>query len=84
MPPRCHAASLRAGTLAPSTFTFRYAAPETIAALEQQTSSIIATEAVDAWALGVMAWELITGEPCFPDSQSNGEVRPPHRSSARS
>lgn len=63
-----------AGTLAPSTFTFRYAAPETINALEQQTSSVVATKAVDSWALGVMAWELITGKPCFPDTTTNQEV----------
>lgn len=43
----------------------RYAAPETIAAVEAGEASVRANEAVDCWALGVMAFELLTRRPAF-------------------
>eukprot|EP00892_Ulva_mutabilis_P004417 jgi/Ulvmu1/2347/UM013_0195.1 len=55
----------RIGEEAPLTFTFAYAAPEVLAALHRGESSVAVSPAVDAWALGVMIFELLTGRPAF-------------------
>ena len=48
-----------------------YAAPETIQELESGAYCSTANPAVDMWALGVIAFELLTGAPLF----SFGEPR---------
>jgi eukaryotic-like serine/threonine-protein kinase len=55
----------RIGAPAPLCFTLAYAAPEVVRALEMGTKTIIGTTALDAWSLGVMAFELLTGSPAF-------------------
>ena len=55
----------RTGQAARLGFTLAYAAPEVIAAADKGTKSMIANTAVDAWALGVMAFELLTGQPMY-------------------
>ena len=60
----------RAGKRCRLMFSIGYAAPETIAQLESGTSSIIADPAVDMWALGVIAFELLTGAALFPHGES--------------
>ena len=67
----------RVGEQAPLSFTLAYAAPEVAHAFLLEQRSIESTPQLDAWSLGVMAWELLTGAPPF-DLVGEGvaEVRP--------
>lgn len=51
-----------AGSIAPLSYSLRYAPPEVIRALEGGQRTIQADPAVDIWAIGVIAFELLTGE----------------------
>eukprot|EP00892_Ulva_mutabilis_P004414 jgi/Ulvmu1/2344/UM013_0192.1 len=62
------------GSTAPMGFTLSYAAPEIIAAWLNQDTHIVATPAADAWALGVMVFELLTGRPAFDSVAHDREV----------
>lgn len=42
-----------------------YAAPETVAAFQAGSRTVVANAAVDAWALGVIAFELLVKKPAF-------------------
>jgi serine/threonine protein kinase len=53
------------GAPAPISFTLAYAAPEVVHAFEMGLKTIESTPALDAWSLGVMAFELLTGSPAF-------------------
>jgi eukaryotic-like serine/threonine-protein kinase len=55
----------RIGASAPLSFTLAYAAPEVVRAFEMGIDSIESNPALDAWSLGVMAFELLTGSPAF-------------------
>jgi serine/threonine protein kinase len=55
----------RIGAPAPLSFTLAYAAPEVLHAVETGMKTIESTPALDAWSLGVMAFELLTGSPAF-------------------
>ena len=55
----------RIGEVAPLCFTLAYASPELVIAHEGGTSRLEVTAALDAWSLGVMAFELLTGAPAF-------------------
>eukprot|EP00892_Ulva_mutabilis_P008637 jgi/Ulvmu1/6145/UM277_0004.1 len=50
------------GSVASLVFSIKYAAPELIQALEAGDTTIIVDAAVDVWAIGVIAFELLTGE----------------------
>jgi serine/threonine protein kinase len=48
-------------------FTPSYAAPEVIAAYEAGARTLVASSAADVWSLGLVAFEMLTGEPAFPE-----------------
>eukprot|EP00892_Ulva_mutabilis_P006501 jgi/Ulvmu1/4222/UM019_0201.1 len=48
------------------TFSPSYAPPEVALAAERGDHTIVADAAADMWALGLMAFELLTGKPVFP------------------
>lgn len=54
-----------AGVQAPLSFTLGYAAPEVAIALTAGMEVVQAEPAMDAWAIGVIAFELLTGRPAF-------------------
>ena len=55
----------RVGEEAPLCFSLAYAAPEVAVAYRGRQQSIEAQPALDAWSLGVTAFELLTGAPAF-------------------
>jgi serine/threonine protein kinase len=52
-------------------FSMRYAAPETMIAREAGEATVVADAAVDMWALGIMAFELLTDEPIFQSNRDS-------------
>ena len=64
----------RVGEEARTGFTLAYAAPEAVAArYRPPTPPLRATEALDAWAVGVLAVELFTGRPALVQFQDGRE-----------
>eukprot|EP00892_Ulva_mutabilis_P002879 jgi/Ulvmu1/12592/UM092_0022.1 len=55
-----------AGSAASLAFTLHYAAPEVVAAWQAGEARVLVTPALDAWSLGIMAVELLWGQPIFP------------------
>jgi serine/threonine protein kinase len=46
-------------------FTLAYAAPEVVRAWKRGDKTCLSTAAIDAWALGVMVYEMLTCKPAF-------------------
>eukprot|EP00892_Ulva_mutabilis_P012598 jgi/Ulvmu1/9710/UM055_0048.1 len=55
-------------------FSLVYAAPETVHAVEAGERTILAHGAVDIWAVGVIAFELLTGERTFPYAAARNDI----------
>ena len=65
----------RTGSHARTGFSLYYAAPEAVSAYMQRERGIRATEALDAWSLGILAIELLTGAPVFDRLCAREKVR---------
>lgn len=71
----------RAGAEVPLRLTLAYAAPEAVRGFANGDETMVCAPELDAWALGVIAFELLTGAPAFrivTDGQS--KVRRPSMS----
>ena len=55
-----------AGQPARMSLSIAYASPEIVMAYQEGKHMVIADRAVDTWSLGIMAWELFTGNRVFP------------------
>eukprot|EP00892_Ulva_mutabilis_P012634 jgi/Ulvmu1/9743/UM055_0083.1 len=56
-------------------FSLLYAPPEVIHAVERQERQVNADPAIDMWAIGVIAYELLTRARVFPPKLSRSDVR---------
>ena len=65
----------RTGESARIACTLRYAAPEVLKAKRGCESHVEVKESLDAWSLGVMAYELTTGTSAFPTGCPQETVR---------
>jgi hypothetical protein len=63
------------GVPAPLSFTLAYAAPEVAIALAEGRSDIVSDCSTDAWSVGVIAFELLSGRSAFRMIQGKQEVR---------
>jgi len=57
---------LLAGKTAPLHCSLKYSAPEVVDVLEAGDSKLVVDPATDIWAVGVIAFELLTGEVALP------------------
>lgn len=62
------------GDNAPIEYTLRYAAPEVVSLHLKKSAFIVAHPSSDLWALGLIFWEVLTGEPLFGQKYSEEEV----------
>ena len=65
----------RTGTQAPTGFSLFYVAPEALSAFVIGAKSLVVSEALDAWSLGVLAIELFTGDSVFDHMHTKQDVR---------
>jgi serine/threonine protein kinase len=56
-------------------YSLHYAAPEVIWASKMSQEVILACAALDIWSLGVVAFELLTGQRIFAPSESEQSIR---------
>lgn len=67
---------LRAGGECPLLFSLHYAPPEVIVAASSGHRTTVGDPKVDIWALGVIAFELLTGMRAFPPQADRSDVLP--------
>ena len=65
----------RIGQPARTGFTLNYAAPEAVRAHREGRQRTVASEALDAWSVGMLAIEIFTGAPAFDVFESRASVR---------
>ena len=65
----------RIGSHAATGFSLFYAAPEVLEAYMLNQTGVLATEALDAWSMGILAIELFIGRPVFNRMLPKDEVR---------
>jgi hypothetical protein len=63
------------GSTASLSLSLTYAAPEAVAAHEAQQWSVVCDAAVDMWALGMIAYELLMSTKVFGRSLKRGDVQ---------
>lgn len=63
-----------AGEPAPLAFSLLYTPPEVAHAYAAQEPSIVASTAADMWAIGVIAYEMLTGAPAWPASATREAI----------
>jgi serine/threonine protein kinase len=51
------------------TYSLAYSAPETLRALNDGQEMVVAHTALDMWAVGVIAYELLVGHSAFPTGE---------------
>lgn len=61
--------------------SLRYAAPEAVAAFRGERAMLV-DESLDAWSLGVLAYELLTGAPWTSLVEGRDKVASPHNARA--
>jgi serine/threonine protein kinase len=62
-----------AGQEAPIACSLAYAAPEVVSALDAGKRSMVVEPALDVWALGVIAFEMLTRQRVFPSFSATRE-----------
>jgi serine/threonine protein kinase len=65
----------RIGEVSPLGFSVAYAAPEVIDAFRQGHKSMVVHAAIDAWSLGVLAFEFLTGRTALKLPSGREQVR---------
>ena len=65
----------RIGEAAPLSFSLTYAPPEVIQGVRAGRRTITADTAMDAWTLGIVAFELFTNCPTFNRLEPKDQVR---------
>lgn len=66
----------RTGEEARKGFTLMYAAPEVVVAAQAGQACIVATEALDAWSVGILAIQMFSGKVPFDVTREQSVVRP--------
>ena len=67
--------TVRAGEVVTPEYTLRFAPPELAIALSKGEKVTAAHQSADVWAVGVMAYEIITGETFFPPGASSEDMK---------
>lgn len=62
-------------SMAANTFSLYYAAPEVVRCYQSGQRLILVTEGLDAWSLGVLCIELLSGTPAFDHTVPQSKVR---------